>query len=161
MSSFTSLSFKKHKDNSVSITASYSSVNNNDIEKLKSLCNNINSTLEQIKVINNIESTSNTPKFNIKEESEKLNSIEHCHSLIVKKEEVPPFYKNNTLTENTTGIHNTSFKLYDSDATESITSSSTISTDSIKDTNYINSLSNYIYYKEPLQKPFYNLIDYS
>jgi len=155
MSSITSLSFRKNKDNSVSITASYSSVSNNDLKKLKSLCNNINSTLEQIKVINGIESTSNTPKYDMEEGDGIIKPIER--SVQLKKEEsVAPLFQNNTLMIKTPEIHNVNFKIYDSDATESVTStsSSTISTESNRDTNYL-------YYDETYQKPFYNLVDYS
>ncbi|KAG4101060.1 hypothetical protein H8356DRAFT_1272824 [Neocallimastix lanati (nom. inval.)] len=155
MSSITSLSFRKNKDNSVSITASYSSVSNNDLKKLKSLCNNINSTLEQIKVINDIESTSNTPKYDMEEGEGIIKPIER--SVQLKKEEsVAPLYQNNTLMITTPEIHNVNFKIYDSDATESVTStsSSTISTESNRDINYL-------YYDETYQKPFYNLVDYS
>ena len=42
MSSITSLSFKKNKDNSVSITASYSTIANKDLKKLNILYNNNN-----------------------------------------------------------------------------------------------------------------------
>lgn len=138
MSSFTSLSIKKNNDNSLSITASYSSMANSDLKKLKSLCNNINSTLEQIKVINDIESISNISNYDI-ENSSRLMESKECHTIQLKKEKpITPLFQNNTFIT-TPELHNANFKLYDSDDTESITStsSSTISSESIRDSNYI------------------------
>ncbi|ORX41648.1 hypothetical protein BCR36DRAFT_338995, partial [Piromyces finnis] len=140
-SSITSISFRKHRNDSLSVQASLSSFANNDLKKLTSLCNNINSTLEQIKIINEeLETHSNSSKFDLTEEEVSSNSkaLEKKSIQLKHGEQLPPIFHNNTLML-TPDIHNTNFKFYNSEITESVTSStsSTISTDSIKDTNYL------------------------
>ncbi|OUM69877.1 hypothetical protein PIROE2DRAFT_2065, partial [Piromyces sp. E2] len=157
-SSMTSLSFRKNRNDSFSHQASLSSQANNDLKKLTSLCNNINSTLEQIKVINEeIESnTSLSSKIYSRENKEGSNRMKLKNESIQLQhgDQIQPIFHNNTLLVASPEVHNSNFKLYDSDATESITSSSTISTNSIKDTDYL-------YYKESsFNKPFYNLVKY-
>jgi len=168
LSSITSLSFKKNntKNNTLSSLANNNNNNNNNnLEKLESLCNNINSTLDQIKKIKEIESASTTPKFDL-EDNKIVRSMEHYGVQLKRDDQVVPIFQNNHLMVSIPEEHNTSFKLYDSDATESITSSSlssTLSTDSLKEKKYQNSLTNLIYYNKEstIQKPFHNLINYS
>ena len=152
-----SFSFKNHRNDSLSIQASLSSIANDDLKKITSLCNNINTTLEQIKVINEeIETNSNSSNINGNDDKESIDKMKLRNKTIQLQhgEQIQPIFHNNTLMVDSSDIHNTNFNLYDSDVTESITSSSTISTDSIKDTNYL-------YYKETFDKPFYNLVNYS
>ena len=140
MSPVSPLSFKKHKSNYLPVKSP--------------ICSIANNKLNFISESNNF-SVSSTSKFDLEEESQmgKRRSIK-----LKREDQIAPFFQNDTLKSITPNIHNTNFKLYDSDATESISSSysSSVSTDNNKGTKYINSLSNFIYHK-----PFYNSVENS
>jgi len=130
MSSVTPLSFKKQENNFLTNKASLSSMTNNDLNKIKLLGNNNGSVTSPSKL-----------------EEEEESKISQRQSIKLKREDqVAPFFQSNASTPE---IHNINFKLYASDATESVSSSfsSTNTNNNNKDTNFNNSLSNFIYHK--------------
>lgn len=133
MSSVTPLSFKKQDNNFLTNKASLSSITNNDLNKIKLLGNNNGSVTSPSKL-----------------EEEEESKISQRQSIKLKREDqVAPFFQSNVIKSSTPEIHNINFKLYASDATESVSSSfsSTNTTNNNKDTNFDNSLSNFIYHK--------------